>query len=120
MFRNGADLGAGCPHASGRPIMTSPGEAWSVSVAEVHDLAWIFGLFTLHLIVPGPSMLNICACASRGDRRQALAFVCGATLGTALWAAFAAFGAARLAAGAPLLLAGLKLSIGVALMVLGG
>ena len=65
-------------------------------------------------------MLYIRACASRGDRRQALAFVCGTALGTALWAAFAAFAAAPLAAGAPLLLAGLKLSIGVALIVLGG
>jgi hypothetical protein len=26
-------------------------------IAQLDDLAWIFGLFTLHLIVPCPSML---------------------------------------------------------------
>lgn len=90
-----------------------------MSMAHVADLAWIFGLFALHLIVPGPNMLYICVSASRGQRRRALAFVAGTSIGTALWAAIAAFGAMRLVAEAPVLIDGLTLGIGVALVALG-
>ena len=90
-----------------------------MSISQLHDLAWIFALFTLHLVVPGPSMLYICASASRGQRRRALSFVAGTALGTAAWAGFAVIGAWRLTAEAPLFLGGLKLLVGVALIAFG-
>jgi len=90
-----------------------------MSTSEANYLIWAFALFTLHLVVPGPSMLFIFASAGRGELRRALAFVGGTGIATALWAAIAAFGAARLVADAPLVLVALKATIGLALVVLG-
>jgi threonine/homoserine/homoserine lactone efflux protein len=86
----------------------------------IDELGWIFAFFALHLIVPGPSMLYICASAGRGELRRALAFVVGTSIGTALWAGFAVFGAWRLAADAPILLGVVKVLIALALLAFGG
>lgn len=85
----------------------------------IGELGWIFAFFTLHLIVPGPSMIYICASAGRGQLRRALAFVVGTSIGTALWAGFAVFGAWRLAADAPILLGVAKVLIALALLAFG-
>lgn len=90
-----------------------------MSITHLNDLAWIYTLFVLHLIVPGPSTLYICASASCGQRRRALAFVAGTTVGTASWVGFVMLGAWRLTAEAPLFLGGLKLLVGLTLVALG-
>ena len=90
-----------------------------MSTVPLWNLLWVYGLFTLHLAVPGPSMLYIGACASRGQRGQALAFVAGTSIGTAFWAGIAVFGASRLVADAPLLIGAFRLFIGAALVGLG-
>lgn len=88
--------------------------------AEVHQLALIFGLFALHLVVPGPNMLYICASASRGGRAEAVGFAVGTALGTTFWAAFVTFGAWHVVADRSLLTEGLRLLVGIALIVVGG
>ena len=90
-----------------------------MSTGSLWNLLWVYGLFTLHVAVPGPSMLYIAACASRGQRGQALAFIVGTSIGTAFWAGIAVCGAWRLAAEAPLLIGAFRLCIGAALVGLG-
>ena len=91
-----------------------------MSTVEAYDLALIFGLFTLHLLVPGPSMLYICVSASRGGRGEALCFAIGTALGTTLWAAVVAFGVWPIIEGTPFLADSLRSLAGAALVLLGG
>lgn len=90
-----------------------------MSMVEAQYLVWVFSLFFLHLVVPGPSMLFIFASAGRGELGRALAFIGGTGVATAIWAAIAAFGATSIGGGASLMLVLLKVGMGLTLVVVG-
>lgn len=91
-----------------------------LSSTELEHLLVILGLFVLHLIVPGPNMLYICATASRGGGRGTSAFAVGTATGTAAWAAFVAFGGWQVLERLPPAIGeGLRLAVAVMLVAIG-
>ncbi|MCB2055871.1 MAG: LysE family transporter [Geminicoccaceae bacterium] len=90
-----------------------------MATANLDHLALVFVLFLLHLLVPGPNMFYICACAARGGRHEALCFAAGTSLGTAAWAAFTAMGLNALFDELPRLVALLQWAVGGLLFFFG-
>lgn len=83
------------------------------------QIAWIFALFFLHLLIPGPNMLYLCASASRGGRAEAIRFSFGIALADSLWAALVAFGLWHLLDQSVWLAGLFKAVMGLTLIVLG-
>jgi len=83
------------------------------------QIIWIFALFILHLIIPGPNMLYLCASASRGGRAEALQFSFGVVLANTMWAAIVAFGLWHLLDQSAWLVGLLKAVMGLLLIVFG-
>lgn len=88
-------------------------------VVEAFHLLTIFALFFLHLLVPGPNMILLCTCASRGGRNTALAFSLGTAFGTTLWAIIVVLGLWRFASDGSTLAISVKFAAAGALLYFG-
>ena len=86
---------------------------------ELNGLATILALFFLHTIIPGPAMLCLCTCASRGGRAAAVSYSVGTALGSTIWAAVVALGLWQLLANAPAIREALQWGAGFLLLVFG-